>query len=224
MALQSSGAISMSQISGEFGNGYAISSYYRDNSDPYIGTIPASGQIAYDDFYSSSKRTARLRSGRGTTSFTSGYNYRRIGCSVSNGSAEWHPESGSSSSAFGSATRRNNLSTTALLGGIHYFAYGGHRHITISHQSSSNSGWTYCDFKIPQYNGTYTTRTIRRGVSPSGGVYRGFRRQTGNSTRRTYYQWSWSYESSQSTSTLGVIGNGLVFAYQLGRDWFVRFR
>ena len=60
MALQSSGAISMSQISGEFQRGYAISSYYRDYSDPYIGTIPSSGQISYDDFYGSSKRTARL--------------------------------------------------------------------------------------------------------------------------------------------------------------------
>ena len=224
MALQSSGAISMSQIPGEFGNGYAISSYYRDNSDPYIGTIPASGQISYDDFYNSSKRTARLRSGLGSTSFTSGYNYRRIGWSVSNGSAEWHPESGSSTGAFGSATRRNNLSTTALLGGIHYFAYGGHRHITISHQSSSNSGWTYCDFKIPIYTGAYVTRTLQRGANPGGGVYRGFKRQTGNSTRQTYYHWSYSYESWQSNNTLGIIGNGLVFAYQQGRDWFVRFR
>jgi len=224
MALQSNGAISMSQIRAEFGNGGAISSYYRDNSDPYIGTIPASGQISYDDFYNSSKRTARLRSGLGSTSFTSGYNYRRIGWSVSNGSAEWHPESGSSTGAFGSATRRNNLSTTALLGGIHYFAYGSHRHVTISHQSSSNSGWTYCDFKIPIYTGAYVTRTLQRGANPGGGVYRGFKRQTGNSTRQTYYHWSYSYESWQSNNTLGIIGNGLVFAYQQGRDWFVRFR
>ena len=224
MALQANGQISMSQIQAEFGNGGAISSYYRDNSDPYIGTIPASGQISYDDFYNSSKRTARLRSGLGSTSFTSGYNYRRIGWSVSNGSAEWHPESGSSTGAFGSATRRNNLSTTALLGGIHYFAYGSHRHVTISHQSSSNSGWTYCDFKIPIYTGAYVTRTLQRGANPGGGVYRGFKRQTGNSTRQTYYHWSYSYESWQSNNTLGIIGNGLVFAYQQGRDWFVRFR
>ena len=46
MALQTSGSISMAQISGEFGLGYAISSYYRDSSDPYIGTIPASGTIS----------------------------------------------------------------------------------------------------------------------------------------------------------------------------------
>ena len=225
MALQTSGSISMAQISGEFQRGYAISSYYRDNSDPYIGTIPASGTISYSNFYGSSKRTARLRSGLGSTSFTSGYNYRRVGWSVSNGAREWHPESGSSTGAIGSATRRNNLSTTALLGGIHYFAYGSHRHITISHQSSSNSGWTYADFRIPQYNGAYTVRTLRRASSSgSGGVYRGFRRQYGNSTQRTYYHWSWSYESYQSTGALGVIGNGLVFAYQGGRDWFVRFR
>ena len=225
MALQTSGSISMAQISGEFGNGYAISSYYRDSSDPYIQTIPASGTISYSNFYGSSRRTARLRSGRGTTSFSGTYTYSRIGWSVANGAREWHPESGSSTAAIGSATRRNNLSTTALLGGIHYFAYGSHRHITISHQSSSNSGWTYADFRIPTYNSSYTVRTIRRASSSgSGGVYRGFKRQSGNSTQRTYYHWSWSYESYQSTGALGVIGNGLVFAYQRGQDWFVNFR
>ena len=226
MPLPSSGAISMSQIRNEFGSSYAIGSYYRDNSDPYIGTIPASGAISYSNFYSSSRRTARLRSGRGTTGLTSGTNYARIGYGVSNGTREWHPEYGSSTAAFGSSTRNSGLSTTAALGGVHYFAYGNHRHITISHRSSSNSGWTFVDFRIPTFpSGTYTTRTLQRGVTPGGGgVYRGFMRLYGNSTQRQYYHWSWSYESYQSTGTLAYIGNGLVFSYLYNYDWFIRFR
>lgn len=228
MALQSSGSITMDQIRNEFRQSTgSIASYYRDASDPYIGTIPASGTIAYDDFYGSSVRTARMRAGRVTTAFT--YNntiFAKIGYGVTNGTRCWHPESGENGQAMGSSTRRSYMSTTANLGGIHYFSYGNHRHVSISHQSSSNSGWTFCDFKGQDYAGNTVTGTLRRASSSgSGGTYRGFKRiGYSNSTQRSYYMWSWSWESWQYNSVLQRIGNMIVFSYLRNVDFFVRFR
>ena len=235
MTLQSSGQIAFSNLQSEFpGIQNYIANYTADNTDPYQGTVKTTqSNMEFNDYWGTSRRTARMRSGLSSTSYTSGYNYRRIGWAVTNGADEWHAESGSSSSAHGFATRRNYMSTTANLGGIHYFAYGnGHRHITISHASSSNSGWTFCDFKVPTYNnGPLVTRTIRRASNSGlsgGGYYRGFKRQNSpgsyNPARRSYYHWSYTYQSNQSTGTLGVIGNGLTFSYLYGRDFFVRFR
>ena len=226
MAMQTSGTITMAQLSSQFARGYSLSSYYSDNSDPYLRTIPTGGQLSFNQFYGSSVRTARLTGGSATTSFSSGTLYRRCGYSVSSGSREWHPEAGSQTNAFGSATRRNYLSTTANIGGIHAFYNGGaHKHITISHQSSSNSGWTFMDFKTYDYSNNLKTGTIRRGTSMTGGTYRGFKRQTGNSTQRTYYHWSWSQNGySMPASTFRDLFLGLIFSYQYGKQFWVRFR
>jgi len=229
MALPSSGTISMNQIRNEFRKSTgAINQYYRDASDPYIGTIPTSGTISYSNFHGSSVRTARMRAGRVTTAFT--YNnviFAKLGYGVSNGTRLWHPESGENGQAMGTSTRRSYMSTTANLGGIHYFSYGSsHRHISISHQSSSNSGWTFCDFKGQDYFGNTVTATLRRANSSgSGGVYRGFKRiGFSNSTQRSYYMWSWSWESYQSNSALQRIANMITFSYLRNVDFFVRFR
>jgi len=224
MALQSSGSISMAQIRNEFGSSYALSSYYRDNSDPYIGTIPASGTIAFNDFYSSSIRTARLSSGAGNSYYSNGVFGRKIGWSVANGSQFWHYEFGYTNNAFGSSTRSSNISTTAALGGIHTVYYGNHRHLTVSHRSGSNSGWTYLDFKVPLTPGSsaLTTITIQRG-SGSGGTYRGFKRNFGSSAQQAYYSWSWSWESWQ-WNNIARIASGLINSYYYGNNWYIRMR
>jgi len=224
MALQSSGAISMSQIRNEFGSSYSLGSYYRDASDPYIGTIPASGSIAYNDFYSSSRRTARLSSGGGNSYYSNGVFGRKIGWSVANGSQFWHYEFGYTNNAFGSSTRSSNISTTAALGGIHTVYYGNHRHLTVSHRSGSNSGWTYLDFKVPlTWNSSaLTTITIQRG-SGSGGTYRGFKRNFGSSAQQAYYSWSWSWESWQ-WNNIARIASGLINSYYNGHNWYIRMR
>lgn len=226
MAMQTSGTITMAQLQAQFFRGYSLSSYYSDNSDPYLRTIPTGGQLSFNQFYGSSVRTARLTGGSATTSFTNGTLYRRCGYSVSSGSREWHPESGSQANAFGSATRRNYLSTTANIGGIHAFYNGAaHKHITISHQSSSNSGWTFMDFKTYDYSNNLKTGTIRRGTSMTGGTYRGFKRQVGNSTQRTYYHWSWSQNGYNiPAGTFRDLFLGLIFSYQYGKQFWVRFR
>jgi hypothetical protein len=228
MTMPSSGALYASTIRSEFrfGGNIGTNRFYSDNTDPYLRTIPTSGQIAYNQLYGASVRTARLTGGSATTSFTSGTLYRRCGYSVSNGSREWHPESGSQTNAFGSATRRNYLSTTAAIGGIHAFYNGpAHKHITISHQSSSNSGWTYMDFKTYDYSNNLMTGTIQRGASMSGGTYRGFKRQSGNSTQRQYYHWSWSQNGYNIPGgTFRNLFLGLIFSYQYGKQFWVRFR
>ena len=228
MTMPSSGALYASTIRSEFrfGGNIGTNRFYSDNTDPYLRTIPTSGQIAYNQLYGASVRTARLTGGSATTSFTSGTLYRRCGYSVSNGSREWHPESGSQTNAFGSATRRSYLSTTANIGGIHAFYNGpAHKHITISHQSSSNSGWTFMDFKTYDYSNNLMTGTIQRGASMSGGTYRGFKRQSGNSTQRQYYHWSWSQNGyNMPSGTFRNLFLGLIFSYQYGKQFWVRFR
>ena len=69
MALQSSGAISLSDIQTEFGgsNPISLSEYYGSD------TVPASGAISFDDFYGTSNIT--YMSATGGTVTTSG-NYK----------------------------------------------------------------------------------------------------------------------------------------------------
>lgn len=64
MALQTSGAISLSNIAGEFGGStpHAINEYYRGGSNvpntSANNSIPTSGQIQFDDFYGGASATA----------------------------------------------------------------------------------------------------------------------------------------------------------------------
>lgn len=65
MALQTSGAISLSNIQGEFGgssSNIAISNYYRGGSNvpntSANNSIPTSGQIQFDDFYGGTATSA----------------------------------------------------------------------------------------------------------------------------------------------------------------------
>jgi len=64
MALQTSGAISLSNIAGEFGGStpHSINEYYRGGSNvpntTVNNSIPTSGQIQFDDFYGGASATA----------------------------------------------------------------------------------------------------------------------------------------------------------------------
>ena len=92
MPLQSSGTIRMNNIRNEFqlfGTVGLGSTFTADATDPYIGRIPvtAGTNVQLTNFYGSSRRTARLgRPGFGNASASSGYNNRRIGWSLTNGS------------------------------------------------------------------------------------------------------------------------------------------
>ena len=239
MALQTSGAISINDLRTEFGylgatTGLGSSLLYRDSTDPYIGTIPASGQISMDDFYGASIRTARLnaRLGVAYNNFSFGIYNTRIGWSRLDGSQFYLFESGSQNNAMGSITRDTSLSTRARLGGIwctNYYlgSYAGssfYRYaFNISHRSSSNSGWTTVQVKGPNgSNGSTVVYTVNRSSMQ-------FKRQYGNTEQRNHYQWT--LISSTSTvsngysqgSTAGLLASMFTYARINNRPIYVRF-
>lgn len=77
MALQSSGAISMSQIRNEWGSSYSLGSYYRGSlpsGRTNYGSIPYSGAISFSNFYGSNAAVAGWTSTLTIGQFTIGKN------------------------------------------------------------------------------------------------------------------------------------------------------
>lgn len=84
MALQSSGAISMSQIRNEWGSSYSLGSYYRGSlpsGRTNYGNIPSSGAISFSNFYGTNAASSNWTSTIGVASFTvskmQNYGYQR---------------------------------------------------------------------------------------------------------------------------------------------------
>lgn len=72
MALQSSGAISMSQIRNEWGSSYALGSYYRGSlpsGRTNYGNIPSSGAISFSNFYGTNSAVASFQIASGNSSY-----------------------------------------------------------------------------------------------------------------------------------------------------------
>lgn len=110
MALQTSGAMSLYDISNEFG-GYA---YPPVEIDDYMTADPVNqssygqsvgSQVDFADFYGCSIRTTRI------TSRPNNDSYARYGYARANGYYTYFSESGQSGTAFGQTTRTSSLAT-----------------------------------------------------------------------------------------------------------------
>ena len=78
MALQSSGAISMSQIRNEWGSSYALGSYYRGSlpsGRTNYGNIPSSGAISFSNFYGTNSAVASFQIASGNSSYVAPNQY-----------------------------------------------------------------------------------------------------------------------------------------------------
>ena len=230
MPLQTSGTISINDLRNEFGLGgtRGLNSFYADSSDPWIGTIPTSGTIAMNDFYGSSVRTARMgRPGFGDAASSTGYVNRRIGWSRQDGSQFYLYEYGSTNAAFGSITRSTSLSTTAQLGGIwitqYWYGFGSQTNrpvFSISHRSSSDSGWTRVRLKGPSFpSGGQVEFSLRRVDR-----YTFARHSYGTTEQRNYYAWRYVWWQSSGMSTLlQSIANLFVYCRIYNRSLYVKF-
>ena len=163
MALQSSGAISMFDISNEFG-GYAyppvdIDDYMSADpiNQPSYGN-PAGTTVDFADFYGTSIKTTRL------TVRPNNDNYLRYGYSRTNGYFYYMSESGQSGTAFGSSTRTSSLAAGSrdLACIVMNDAYYDYLTIGFSGGSSAtNGGWTTVTFydsgSSPPYDADLST-------------------------------------------------------------------
>ena len=157
MALQSSGSMSMFDISNEFG-GYA---YPPVEIDDYMASDPirqpsygnaVGTEVDFTDFYGTSIKTTRL------TVRPNNDNYLRYGYSKTDGYFYFQPESGQSGTAFGTSTR-----VSALVDGTRTLACivmndGYFDYITIGFYGSSaatNGGWTSVTFYDHQSSAPY---------------------------------------------------------------------
>jgi hypothetical protein len=189
MALQSSGAISMFDISNEFG-GYAYPPVEIDDymaADPVnqpsygnaVGTL-----VDFADFYGTSIKTTRLAVQPNNDS------YARYGYARTNGYFFYVSESGQSGTAFGTATRTSALASSSRSLACIVMNDTLYDHLTIGFSggsSSTNGGWTTATFYDHQSSAPYradlsTGITINRtdaitfgalpGTSPTVYAYR----------------------------------------------------
>ena len=163
MALQASGAMSLYDISNEFG-GYA---YPPVEIDDYMAADPVNQpsftlgpnvEIDFSDFYGTSIKTTRLAVRPNND------NYLRYGYSKTNGYFYYQAESGQSGTAFGNSSRTTNLASgsrtlSCIVMNDGYFDY-----LTIGFyggSSSTNGGWTSVTFydhqSSPPYRADLTT-------------------------------------------------------------------
>lgn len=193
MALQTSGSMSLYDISNEFG-GYA---YPPVEIDDYMTADPVNqssygnsvgSQVDFADFYGCSIRTVRI------TSRPNADTYARYGYSRSNGYFFYLSESGQSGTAFGQATRTSSLATgSRTLACVVMTDDTFYDEVTVGFSggsSSTNGGFTRIDFHPvapfgagsgPYYPNTSTTYTLYRtdasfsalpGTSPTVYGYR----------------------------------------------------
>ena len=199
MALQSSGAISMFNISNEFG-GYAYPPVEIDDymaADPVnqpsygnaVGTL-----VDFADFYGTSIKTTRLAVRPNND------NYLRYGYSRSNGYFYYQSESGQSGTAFGTATRTSSLASGSRSLACIVMNDGVFDYVTIGFSggsSSTNGGWTSATFydhqSSPPYRADLNTGiTIYRTDAVTFGALPG--------TSPTVYGYRFGYNGSATTA------------------------
>lgn len=157
MALQSSGAISIFDISNEFG-GYAYPPVEIDDymaADPvnqpsYGNTVGTA--VDFADFYGTSIKTTRLAVQPNHDS------YLRYGYSKTNGYFYYMAESGQSGTAFGTSTRNSSLAAGSRTLACIVMNDGYYDYLTIGFyggSSSTNGGWTSATFYDHQSSPPY---------------------------------------------------------------------
>jgi hypothetical protein len=199
MALQASGAISLYDISNEFG-GYAYPPVELDDymaADPVNQpsyTLGPNVELDFSDFYGTSIKTTRL-SVRPSTG-----NANRYGYSKTNGYFYYMPESGQSGTAFGSSTRTSSLASgsrtlSCVVMDDMYFDY-----VTIGFyggQSSAQGGWTSVTFYDHQSSPPYRP-DLTSGIT----LYRADRQAFGAlpNTSPTVYGYRFGYNGANTSA------------------------
>lgn len=158
MALQTSGAISINDIVGEFGGTapHALSEYYGVDTG-----VPASGTISISDFYGTSATvtTVTMNGVSGVT--LSGY-YAQYGYRIANATQ-------ASQAAVGSLTNSSSTPGGIQIVQVERFSNPGFQGIYIYGTGSGNSGWTTCVWTRGSLGGTLTrTNCLYSAYSVTG--------------------------------------------------------
>lgn len=203
MALPNNGAISMFDISNEFG-GYA---YPPVEIDDYMTADPVNqssygnavgSQVDFADFYGCSIRTTRI------TSRPNNDSYARYGYARANGYFYFMSESGQSGTAFGQSTRTSSLATgSRTLACVVMTDDTYYDEVTVGFSggsSSTNGGFTRIDFHPVQGSGPFYPNT--------GTTYALYRTDAGFSalpgTSPTVYGYRWSVASQGQSDVQDV--------------------
>lgn len=167
MALPSSGTITHAMIQQEFGgsNPIGLNEYYG------VATgVPTSGTISNSDFYGTQAVRETLIT-RGVLNGPNGSGAVRRGFSQANKSAFFHPESGQSYSAFGSASVTSGVVGGYDLLGIHAGSYGTNNEkflvVTVSNPNGTNPNWSNLKTKWPSQS---TWKTLPRSSNSGWGA------------------------------------------------------
>ncbi len=203
MALQSSGAISMFDISNEFG-GYTFPPVEIDDymaADPVnqpsygnsVGTL-----VDFADFYGTSVKTTRLVVQPNHDSNV------RYGYARTNGYFYYISESGQSGTAFGTATRTSLLATASRSLACIVMNDNFYDYLTIGFSggsSSTNGGWTSATFYDHQSSAPYradlnTGITIYRTDATSFSALPG--------TSPTVYGYRFGYTGTTNTASINA--------------------
>ena len=193
MALQTSGAISISNIATEFGGltypPVELDDYFSADPLRITNYSPSAGQpfsgasLGMDEFYGSSVRTTRIYTRPNNDSFL------RYGYARANGYFYYQAESGQSGAAFGGATRTSSLATSGRT--LACFVMNDFYYDTLTvgfsgGSSATNGGWTgmrvYDTLGSPYKADFSSVRTVYRtdavsfhalpGTSPTVYAYR----------------------------------------------------
>lgn len=207
MAIQSSGALAISDLKDEFGGTapHGMSEYY--DADPWIG-VPQSGNLDLTDFYGGSVRTARMNTiGEEVNGILrsrySQYEYlrgSRMGYGDSTTNFVWPEYDTVTPSAIGSISRSSGLLTDGHnFKGLHgYFqnvngqwitsvnSRPHYYYIVITTDKNANTGFT--TVKINDTSSTYGTTEASLNRADA---YQFQPVDTGSGTSTSRFQWTW---------------------------------
>ena len=203
MALQTSGAISISNIATEFGGlsypPVELDDYYSadplriTNYSPSAGQPFAGADLGMDEFYGSSVRTTRIYTRPNNDSFL------RYGYARANGYFYYQAESGQSGSAFGGSTRTSSLALSGRTLACFVMNDTFYDSLTVGFSggsSSTNGGWTgfrvYDTLGSPYKADFSSVRTVYRSQAVSFSALPG--------TSPTVYAYRWDHGTTVAGS------------------------